>query len=188
MMRRNLVVIGSSTGGPKILEEMLPTLPVLNAAVVIVQHITPTIDRSLAASLARISAMPVSLARDGQALNHGEILMAPGGLHLTLVNNSRIRLLNGERVNSVCPAIDVAMKSLENPAGARLVGVILTGMGRDGAEGLRHVKGLGGATVAQNQASSVIFGMPRAAIETGCVDQVLSTAAIGKYLREMKFP
>ena len=181
----NLIIIGSSTGGPKILEHLIPHLPILNAAVLIVQHITPTIDRALATSLAKISKMPVNLATSGDTLRQGEITLAAGGMHLTLIRNRTIKLFCGEKVNSVCPSIDVTMKSVIAGQGGDIVGVILSGMGRDGAEGLCHIKDIGGLTIAQDQSTSIIFGMPRAAIDTGKVDHVLATEDIGKKLRDL---
>jgi two-component system chemotaxis response regulator CheB len=185
MFTNNLVVIGSSTGGLKILEEIFARLPALKASILIIQHITPIIDRAFVASLARISKMPVSLVSEGQALESGHVYVAQGGMHLNLVKNQTVRLFAGEKVNSVCPSIDVTMKSLVKPAGGRLAGVILTGMGCDGAEGIGHVKKIGGITIAQDQKSSIIYGMPKAAAETGMVDFILSTERIADKLREL---
>jgi two-component system chemotaxis response regulator CheB len=180
----SLVVIGSSTGGLKILEELFLRLPVLKAAVLIVQHITPMIDLAFVTSLARVSKMPVTLAREGQSLQEGQVYLAPGGFHLNLVNNRIIHLYTGEKVNFVCPSIDVSMKSLTPPSGCRLIGVILTGMGCDGAAGIAHIKQIGGITIAQDQKTSVIYGMPKAAAETGKIDFILSTDRIADKLRD----
>lgn len=165
------------------LEDMFPRLPVLNAAVVIVQHITPLVDQSFVTSLARVSAMPVSLAQERTYLQAGNVYLAPGGVHLTLMRNSVVHLNDGEKVNSVRPSIDVAMKSLSVPSEIRIAGVILTGMGADGAAGISHVKKIGGITIAQDQKTSIIYGMPRAAAETGCVDFILSTELIAEKLK-----
>lgn len=181
----NIVVIGSSTGGLKILEEIFPRLPVLKAAIVIVQHITPIIDQAFATSLSRVSPMPVHLASNGQILQNGQVYLAPGGYHLTLINNQKINLFQGEKVNSVCPSIDVAMRSIVRPSAGRLSGVILTGMGCDGAAGISHIKSNGGITIAQDQKTSVIYGMPKAAAETGSVDFILPTKRISDKLTEL---
>lgn len=181
----NIVLIGASTGGLKVLEEMFPHLPVLKAAVIIIQHITPFIDQAFVTSLARVSKMPVMLAVEGQNLQPGQVYLAPGGVHLNLVGNRSIHLFKGEKVNSVCPSIDVTMKSLTHPVGIRIAGVILTGMGRDGAAGISHIKQIGGITIAQDQKSSVIYGMPMAAAETGRVDFILSTERIAHKLMEL---
>lgn len=185
MPSSNIVVIGSSTGGLKVLEELFPRLPVLKAAVLIIQHITPMIDRAFVSSLARVSKMPVSLAHEGQALQEGQVYLAPGGLHLNLVRNQGIHLYTGDKVNSVCPSIDVAMKTVIRPSTGRLVGVILTGMGCDGAVGIAHIKQMGGITIAQDQKTSVIYGMPKAAAETGKIDFILPTDRIADKLREL---
>lgn len=181
----NLVLIGSSTGGLKVLEELFLHLPVLKAAVVIVQHITPQVDQSFAASLARVSKMPVSLAREGASIQAGQVYLAPGGVHLTLIRNSVVHLHDGEKVNSVRPSIDVAMKSVTTSIGTRIAGVILTGMGADGAAGISHIKDLGGITVAQDQKTSVIYGMPKAAAETGRVDFILPTQQIADKIKSI---
>jgi len=182
MTQCNLVVIGSSTGGLKVLEELFTSLPVLNAAVIIIQHITSLIDQSFVTSLARVSKMPVSLAREGASILPGHVYLAPGGRHLTLIRNSVIHQHDGEKVNSVRPSIDVAMLSLSAPHGTKMVGVILTGMGSDGAAGISHVKQCGGITIAQDQQTSVIYGMPKAAVETGLVEHVLPTLRIADKL------
>lgn len=181
----NLVMIGSSTGGLKVLEELMPRLPILKAAVVIIQHITPQVDRSFATSLARVSKMPVSLAEEGTNIQEGRVYLAPGGVHLTLIRNSVVHLHDGEKVNSVRPSIDVAMLSVAASSGTRIVGVILTGMGADGAAGISHIKQIGGITIAQDQKTSVIYGMPRAAAETGRIDFILPTERIADKIKEL---
>jgi two-component system chemotaxis response regulator CheB len=178
-------MIGSSTGGLKVLEELFTCLPVLKAAVVIIQHITPLVDQSFVTSLARVSKMPVSLAREGTNLQAGQVYLAPGGVHLTLIRNSVVHLHDGEKVNSVRPSVDVAMKSVSVPVGIRIAGVVLTGMGADGAAGISHIKNLGGVTIAQDQKTSVIYGMPKAAAETGRVDFILPTERIADKMKNL---
>lgn len=182
---RNIILIGSSTGGLKVLEILFPRLPVLKAAVVLIQHITPQIDAAFASSLSRVSAMPISVAKEGSALKNGEVLIAPGGVHLYLTRQQTIHLATGEKVNSVCPSIDVAMKSVTQMPGTRLCSVILTGMGCDGVAGLVHLKSLGAVTIAQDQKTSVIYGMPKAAAETGKTDYILPTDKIADKLKEL---
>ena len=184
-MPGNLVVIGASTGGLKVLEELFPRLNVLKAAVLVVQHITPMIDKAFVGSLNRVSKMPVILANHGQALQQGQVLLAPGGVHLYLVRNQIVRLAAGEKVNSVCPSIDVTMNSLISAGGGKLAGVILTGMGCDGAAGIAHIKQVGGITIAQDQKTSVIYGMPKAAADTGTIDFILPTGRIADKLNEL---
>ena len=186
MVNNNIVMIGVSTGGPIALKRLFSELPPLDAAVVIVLHIPPGMDYRIARGLDTVASMPVSLAQDGEYLHSGRVYLAPGGFHLKLEGNSRIILEAGERVNFVQPSADVAMKSLLKPLKQRqIVGVILTGMGKDGAEGVRHIRELGGITIAQDQESSAIFGMPKAAVETGAVDFVFPLKKIAHKLVEL---
>lgn len=186
MTTTNIVMIGVSTGGPIALKRLFADLPPLNAAFVIVLHIPPGMDYRIARSLSAVTAMPVALAEDGGYLRRGHIYLAPGGFHLKLEGNSRIILEEGPRVNFVQPSADVAMKSLLKPLKrGRIIGVILTGMGKDGAEGIRHIKALGGMTIAQDQESSAIYGMPKAASETGAVDFVFPLDKISRKLVEL---
>ncbi len=179
-------MIGVSTGGPIALKRLFADLPPLDAAFVIVLHIPSGMDYRIARSLGAVAAMPVGLAEDGDYLRRGQIYLAPGGFHLKLEGNSRIILEEGPRVNFVQPSADVAMKSLLKPLKQRrLIGVVLTGMGKDGAEGIRYIKTLGGVTIAQDRKSSAIYGMPKAASETGAVDFVVSLDKIGCKLVEL---
>jgi two-component system chemotaxis response regulator CheB len=174
-----LIVIGASTGGPKVLGEILTLLPPLRASVVIVQHMPAFINPSFVRTLARQACMDVRLAQEGDALDEGVILVAPSDFHLTFVRNRCVRLGSGPQVNYVRPAIDVAMMSLLPPGpGQKIIGVVLTGMGRDGAAGLAHIKRLGGMTVAQDEASCAVWGMPAQAVKLGCVDYELPPASI----------
>lgn len=186
MVHNNIVMIGVSTGGPIALKHLFAKLPPLNAAFVVVLHIPPGMDYRIAKSLAAVSSMPVALALDNEYLRSGHVYMAPGGFHLKLEGNSRIILEEGQRVNFVQPSADVAMKSLLKPLKQRcLIGVILTGMGKDGAEGIKHIKELSGTTIVQDKDTSAIFGMPSAALETGAVDFVLPPDKIAVKLVDM---
>jgi two-component system chemotaxis response regulator CheB len=186
MTNHNIVMIGVSTGGPIALKRLFADLPPLNAAFVIVLHIPPGMDYKIARSLDAVASMPVALAEDGEYLRNGHIYLAPGGFHLKLEGNSRIILEEGPRINFVQPSADVAMKSLLKPLKKRrIIGAILTGMGKDGAEGIRHIKTIRGVTIAQDRESSAIYGMPKAASETGAVDFVLPLTKIGKKLVEL---
>lgn len=186
MTANNIVMIGVSTGGPIALKRLFADLPPLNAALVIVLHIPPGMDHRIARSLADLASMPVTLAEDGEYLRSGRIYLAPGGYHLTLEGNSRVLLTEGPRVNFVQPSVDVAMQSLLKPLRRkRIIGVILTGMGKDGAEGVRHIKEIGGVNIAQDQESSAIYGMPKAALETGTVDFVFPPDKISQKLVEL---
>jgi len=185
MSRNNLVVIGVSTGGPLTLKALFAGLPPLNAAFLVVLHITPQMDYRIAQGLAGVASMPVVLAQDGQYLRSGNIYLAPGGFHLKLDGNQRVVLCEGARVNYVQPAVDVTMLSLTRQLSGAMIGIVLTGMGKDGAEGIRHIKQMGGVTMAQDQQSSTIYGMPKAAVQTGAVDFVLPPNRIAGKLVEL---
>ena len=183
MVNNNIVVIGVSTGGPIALRRLFAGLPPLDAAIVIVLHIPPGMDYKIAKGLDGVASMPVALAEDREYLRSGQVYLAPGGFHLRLEGNSRVILEEGERVNFVQPSADVAMKSLLKPLKRNhIVGVVMTGMGKDGAEGIRHIKAIGGTTFAQDQQSSAIYGMPKAAMETGAVDFMAPPDKIGEKL------
>ncbi|MBJ6800981.1 CheB methylesterase domain-containing protein [Geomonas propionica] len=188
MTSRNLVVIGVSTGGPLTLKALFKELPPLDAAFLIVLHITPQMDYRIAQGLGAAASMPVKLAEDGEFLKRGHVYMAPGGLHLQLTGNNRVVLCEGPRVNYVQPAADVTMLSLSRPLKGKLIGIVLTGMGRDGADGIKHIHDIGGITIAQDQQSSTIYGMPKAAAQTGAVDYVLPPKKIAGKLMELLAP
>jgi two-component system chemotaxis response regulator CheB len=188
LYKDNIIVIGASTGGPKVLFDIFSKLPPVNAAVLIVQHIIPRYDANFAACLNSMTNMKVVLAGDGNILEKGTVFVAPAGVHLSLEQNTYITLLQGKKVNYCCPSIDVAMKSLVKTGTGTIVGIVLTGMGKDGAHGITHIKKIGGLTIAQDKASSVIYGMPMEARSTGNVDYVLSAGDIGQKLVELVGP
>jgi two-component system chemotaxis response regulator CheB len=182
----NIIVIGASTGGPRALPELLGAMPALPACLVLVQHMPQYINQSFVNTLRRYTPMPIALAQTNDRLQPGTILVAPSGVHCRIQQNKRIVLAEGPLVNYVRPAIDVTMQSLLPPAGLeRILGVVLTGMGCDGAAGLSHIKNLGGITLAQNFATCAVFGMPGEAIKTGHVDYVLPPAEIGRKLAHL---
>jgi two-component system chemotaxis response regulator CheB len=175
---RRLVVIGSSTGGPQALAAVIPRLPAdLDAGVVVVQHMPAGFTASLAARLNDLSAVPVREAAMGDMVATGEVLIAPGDYHLRLVADGgalRVRLDQGPRVHGVRPAVDVALTSAAEVADGRVACAILTGMGRDGTAGAASIRAAGGWVLAQNEASCVIYGMPRSVIETGLATDVVA--------------
>ena len=185
MSKKNLVVIGVSTGGPTTLKALFSELPPLDAAFLVVLHINADMDHRIAQGLGSSALMPTALASDGDYLKHGNIYLAPGGCHLKLDGNHRITLVDGPRVNYVLPSVDVAMLSLTRKLSGDLIGIILTGMGKDGAAGIRHMKEIGATTMAQDQKSSVIYGMPKAALETGAIDFVLPPNRMAAKLVEL---
>lgn len=177
------VVIGASTGGPKILEGILRALPVtLDPKVLVVQHMPASFTDRLAARLDSLLPFDVSEASDGQRVQDGEVVVAKGGYHLAVTSNVagnlRLRLTDDDRVHGVRPAIDVTMRTAAERVTDPLVGVALTGMGKDGAAGIEAIKRAGGTTIAQDEASSPVFGIPEKAIATGCVDHVRSAADV----------
>ena len=167
------------------LNEMFSALPVLDASIIIIQHVPTYFDKAIAERLDEVSKITVKLAEDGEALSAGTAYMAPALKHLKLAGNSHISLAEDAKVNCCCPSVDVAMKSLARDFSGMLVGVVLTGLGRDGTEGIGYIKDLGGTTIAQDERSSVIFGMPKAAIETGKVDHVLPPEKICEMLTKL---
>ena len=179
------MVIGVSTGGPLTLKALFAELPPLDAAFLVVLHITPQMDYRIAQGLNAVASMPAALAEDGEYLRSGNIYLAPGGFHLKLDGNQRVALCEGARVNYVQPAADVTMQSLSRQLNGTLIGIVLTGMGKDGAEGIRHLKQMGGITIAQDQQSSAIYGMPKAAVQTGAVDFILPPKKIAAKLMEL---
>jgi two-component system chemotaxis response regulator CheB len=169
---RGLVVIGASTGGPGALTEVLGGLPRdIPAAILIVQHMPEGFTQSFAERLNWITSLEVREARHGDELHAGVALVAPGDRHMT-IENGRIALSDGPPVNNVRPSVDVLMKSAAEFCSG-CIGVLLTGMGADGAEGLREIKRFDGRTLVQDEATCVVFGMPRAAIDLGAADRVV---------------
>lgn len=179
----SLVLIGASTGGNRVLTQLVTLLPRLPAATVIVQHMPKFINASFARTLSLNARVEVRLAEDGEVLQEGCIYLAPSERHCILVENRLLRLNSGAPVNFVCPSADVLMQSAQPPVhGQRLIGVLLTGMGKDGAAGLAHLKRLGGLTIAQDQASCTIYSMPAEAVRLGCVDHQLCPEKIAELL------
>lgn len=169
-----VVAIASSTGGPVALQHVIPFLPGdLPAGVVIVQHLPAGFAASLAASLTRSSALEVREAKPGDEIERGVVLIAPGGAHTIFDARGRIALTSEPAVWGVRPAADLMMQSAAERFGPRAIGVVLTGMGRDGATGARAIRSRRGYCIAQDEASSVIYGMPRAAVEVDGVDRVV---------------
>jgi two-component system chemotaxis response regulator CheB len=175
---RPTVVIGASTGGPKIVERVLAGLPLeLDARVIVVQHMPGSFTDRLAARLDSVLEYDVSEAGDGDRIEGGEVLVAKGGYHLEVAHyvngRARVRLNEDRRVHGVRPAIDVAMRTAADRIDDPIVGVVCTGMGKDGAAGIETIQAAGGHTIAQDRATSPVFGIPKQAIATGAVDDVL---------------
>ena len=172
-----LVVVAASTGGPTALQQVVSGLPAsLPVPVMIVQHIPRGFTKSLAERLDARSAIPVREARDGELVAPGVILIAPAGIHSRLVRRGGgvVVTLDEEPRDALHrPSADVLMASVAEVYGARAIGVVLTGMGSDGTEGLRAIRGAGGHTLAESEETCVIYGMPKAAFEAGVVDRAV---------------
>jgi two-component system, chemotaxis family, protein-glutamate methylesterase/glutaminase len=187
-----VIAIGASAGGPRILNAILSRLsPDLDAGVLIVQHITEPFTEALADSLQKNSTLKLSIAKDKQPVLKGHVYIAPGGFHLEVgpvkpfCNEGQCVLTKDKLVWNLRPAVDKMMLSLPAVYGKNIVGIILTGMGRDGAAGMQAIKASGGRTLAQDKETSMIFGMPKAVIETGCVDKVLPFTQIPAEAEDM---
>lgn len=168
-----VLIIGSSTGGPRALNAVVPELPAnLNAAVVIVQHMPVGFTRSLADRLDTVSKIKVKEAEPGDKLEVGKALLAPGGFHMVFDRNGQVTLNQNPPVHGVRPAIDVAMTSIVPLHGKSIVSVILTGMGSDGTTGCQLVHGAGGYVIAEDESTCVVWGMPRSVYEAGVADEV----------------
>jgi two-component system chemotaxis response regulator CheB len=179
-----LVIIGISTGGPAALSRVIPSLSARTRfATVVVQHMPAQFTATLAERLDAMSAVYVAEARGGERPLPGSVLIAPGDRHLEFDDKGLIVLTDGPPVNGCRPSVDVTMKSAARVYRRRAIGVIMTGMGRDGAAGMKAIKQAEGRTLAQDRDTSVIFGMPRAAIDAGVVDYVVPLDDIANRLR-----
>lgn len=177
-VKPELIALGASTGGTEVLKQILDAMPADAPPVVIVQHMPEQFTAAFARRLNETSALAVREAVSGEELRPGTALIAPGNRHLSVVARGRgsmaVSLHDGALVNRHRPSVDVLFSSVTRAVGASAVGVLLTGMGRDGAKGLLEMRRAGGLTLAQDEASSVVFGMPRAALELGAVQRMLS--------------
>ncbi len=177
-----LVAIGSSTGGVEALLTVLSAFPANCPPTVITQHMPGTFTRSFAERLNKVCAADVSEAVDGAPLGVGKIYLAPGGeSHLQVVGSTslRCRLSHEAAVNGHRPSVDVLFDSVSKASGKAALGVILTGMGRDGAQGLLAMRQAGASTIGQNESTSVVYGMPKVAFEVGAVERQLPLERIG---------
>jgi two-component system, chemotaxis family, protein-glutamate methylesterase/glutaminase len=176
-----VIAIGSSTGGVEALIAVLTRFPPNCAPTLITQHMPPVFTRNLAQRLDRMCAPEVLEASHGAPLKAGTVYVAPGGeLHLEVSSNGQTCVLKpGGPVNGHCPSVDRLFMSVARHVGPRAVGALLTGMGRDGAQGLLDMRRAGARTYAQDEASSVVYGMPRAAVELGAAEHQYSLARIG---------
>lgn len=185
-----ILAIGSSTGGTEALKRIFPMFPPNIPGTVIVQHMPPGFTKSFADNLNTICPFEVLEAKEGDRVIPGRVLIAPGNYHMILKRSGAyyyVSLHQGDTIHGVRPAVDILFDSVANVAGANAVGAILTGMGKDGAAGLLKMKEVGAFTIAQDEESSIVFGMPKEAIERGATHKVSTLDQIPNHiLRNLK--
>jgi two-component system chemotaxis response regulator CheB len=182
-----LIAIGASTGGTEAIRAVLASCPANTPGIVITQHIPKAFSTPFSKRMDSCSQMTVCEAENGQQILPGHVYIAPGDRHLLVFrdgNSYRCRLNNGVPVNRHKPSVDVLFRSVAQEAGTNAIGVILTGMGRDGAQGLKEMREAGSPTIAQDAASSVVWGMPGEAVAIGAVMQVAPLADIARRIRQ----
>ncbi|MGF7185992.1 two-component system chemotaxis response regulator CheB [Desulfitispora alkaliphila] len=182
---KSIVLIGTSTGGPKALQETLPLLPEnIPAPILVVQHMPPGFTKSLANRLNKLSAIEVKEAEDGEIIQNGVCYIAPGDYHLVLNEHSetpKIKLTKTKQVSGHRPSVTEMMNSVCANYTGHLIGVILTGMGSDGTDGMTKIKERPNShTIAEDETTCVVFGMPKSAIKAGCVDTVVPLNKIAR--------
>lgn len=179
---KKLIAIGTSTGGPRALQDVIPFIPRdIDASILIVQHMPPGFTKSLADRLDSMSQIHVKEAEDGDVMKAGVAYLAPGDSHIKVSKQAGqfvIKLDNGERVSGHKPSVDAMMYSIASLNDRNVIGVIMTGMGADGADGMSKVKANRGFIIAQDEESCVVFGMPKSTIKLGVVDKVVSLTNI----------
>lgn len=184
-----LVLIGASTGGPRALQKVLSSLPGdLDAGVLIVQHMPAGFTRSLAERLNSFSALRVKEAEHGEPICDGTAYIAPGGCHLQVMRSQEqllVNLSNDVFDTRHCPSVDVMLESVAREFWGTMVVVILTGMGKDGSQGLTKIREKGARVIAEDASTCVVFGMPRTAIETGCVNKIAALPDIAVEIEKM---
>jgi two-component system, chemotaxis family, protein-glutamate methylesterase/glutaminase len=183
-----IVAIGASTGGTEAIKEVLCNMPPDSPGMLITQHIPPAFSASFARRMNEVSPLMVCEAQDGQQVLAGHVYIAPGDHHLRLVRNGARYVCKVDQeapVNRHRPSVDVLFRSVAQNAGQNAIGVLLTGMGRDGARGLKAMRVAGAATVAQDEHTSVVWGMPGEAVSIGATEDVLPIDAIAARIVEL---
>ncbi|RKP47355.1 chemotaxis response regulator protein-glutamate methylesterase [Cohnella endophytica] len=183
-----VIVIGASTGGTEAIHSVLGGMPADTPGIVVVQHIPPVFSRMFADRLNHACALRVSEAKDGDLVDQGTVLIAPGDRHVKLVKAGKrfkVECRSGEKVSGHCPSVDVLFESAAKAAGDRAIGVLLTGMGQDGARGLLAMRNNGARTIAQDEQSSVVYGMPKAAYDLGAVEVRAALSEIPRVIGAM---
>ncbi|MBN2720858.1 MAG: chemotaxis response regulator protein-glutamate methylesterase [Proteobacteria bacterium] len=186
-----VVVVGASTGGTEAISKFLESMPLDAPGIVIVQHMPEKFTKSFAKRLDGLFGLTVKEAEDGDSVIPGKVLIAPGNFHTRLKRSGARYFVKVEDGPLVCghrPSVDVLFRSTARYAGSNAVGVIMTGMGGDGSQGLLEMRQAGAFTIAQDEASCIVFGMPLEAIKAGAVDEVVPLAAIGRVvMRECSY-
>jgi two-component system, chemotaxis family, protein-glutamate methylesterase/glutaminase len=180
-----VIALGLSTGGVQSVEVVLKMLSRTSPGVVMVQHMPEKFTASLAARLNSLCDLDVSEAKDGDRVYNGRVLIAPGGCHMKLKRSGAqyvVEVFDGPLVNRHKPSVDVLFRSVAACAGRNALGVIMTGMGDDGARGLREMREAGAMTAAQDEASCVVYGMPKEAVKLGAADEVISLHDVAPWL------
>ncbi len=183
---KKIIAIGASTGGTKAIQEIAEALPVDSPGIAVVQHMPPRFTDMYAQRINLLSALDIREAKDGDTLTPGTMLIANGAYHLAVSQNARndfvVNVFDGDLVNQHKPAVDVLFESVSHYPGADILGIILTGMGKDGAKGMLSMYRNGSYTIAQDKKSSVIYGMPDQANKLGAVNKILSISDIPSYI------
>jgi len=181
-----IIALGASTGGTEAIKEVLMRLPQNTPGIVIVQHMPPKFTTAFAERLNQQCALEVKEAQDGDTVATGRVLLAPGNYHMLLKRSGArhyVQVKNGPPIHHQRPSVDVLFNSAALSAGANAIGVILTGMGADGAEGMLAMKNRGAYTIAQDEGSCIVFGMPKEAIKRGATQKVLPLTHIPEEIR-----
>ena len=184
----SIIAIGASTGGTEAIYSILSALPATVPGIVIVQHIPPGFSKMFAERLNSQTALRVKEAQTGDYVEPGKVFIAPGDQHMKIKrigNRYKVECFHGEKVNGHCPSVDVLFESVASEAGAGAVGILLTGMGYDGARGLLAMRRKGSRTIGQDKLSSVVYGMPKVAYDLGAVEIQMALGQIPQALFEM---
>jgi two-component system chemotaxis response regulator CheB len=183
-----LVAIGCSTGGPPALQHVFQNLPLLPVPIVVAQHMPPAFTRLFAERVNKLTSYTVKEGDDGELLKGGVVYIAPGGMQMEIrriAEGLQLRTFTAKTSDLYAPSVDRLLTTASDACGERLVAIIMTGMGDDGAQAIRKVRERGGRTIAESPQSAIIFGMPNEAIKTGCIDQVLPLADIPRAIQRL---
>jgi len=185
-----IIAIGASTGGTEAIHKILRSLPSDFPGIVVVQHIPPFFSRLFAERLNNTTKLKVKEAQTGEYVEKGQVFIAPGDRHMRIRKvggRYKVEVFQGEKVNGHCPSVDVLFESVAKEAGSNAIGIILTGMGHDGAKGLLSMRENGARTIGQDERSSVVYGMPRVAFNIGAVEKQAPLEQIPQILFSMLY-